>query len=316
MMHIHRAMQGRSYPNASSLAHDLEVSTKSIHRDLEFMRDRMDLPVAYDAARRGYYYSEEVSAFPTLQMTEGELCALLIAEKAVQQYRGTNFEKPLISAFRKLAASLPDTVTVSLADWEETISFRTSAEPILDLEIFDTLARATADRDQLRITYRRPGQQETVVRLVDPYHLANINGEWFLFGHCHLRKDIRTFVPARMSKVERTGKQFIRPRRFSLKNRLSDSFGVIAGEGLFTVAIRFDRWAADYIREKKWHASQRLTELPGGGVQLDLKLSSLTEIQRWVLGWGGHARVVSPPELEEGVRQAAEKILRQVSNGL
>ena len=159
---------------------------------------------------------QEVSAFPTLQITEGELFALLVAEKALQQYRGTTFERPLLSAFKKMAASLPDTISLNLADWEQTISFRTSAEPILNLENFDTLAKATAQRRQLELTYRKPGRRETELRLVDPYHLANINGEWFLFAWCHLRRDIRTFVPARIQAVKLTGKTFVRPQKFSL----------------------------------------------------------------------------------------------------
>ena len=97
MLRIHQALQAGDYPNATRLAGELEVSTKSIHRDLEFMRDRLSLPLEYDGARRGFYYTQSVSAFPTLQITEGELFALLVAEKALQQYRGTNFEKPLIS---------------------------------------------------------------------------------------------------------------------------------------------------------------------------------------------------------------------------
>ena len=86
-----------------------------------------------------------------MQITEGELFALVVAEKALQQYRGTSFEKPLFSAIKKMEQSLPDTISLNLAEWEQTISFRTSAEPILDLKIFDTLAKATAQRQQLRI---------------------------------------------------------------------------------------------------------------------------------------------------------------------
>jgi proteasome accessory factor B len=311
MLRIHQAVQGGGYPNATRLAVELEVSTKSIHRDIEFMRDRLELPLEYDPQRNGYHYTQEVGSFPTLQITEGELFALLVAEKALQQYRGTTFEKPLLSAFKKMAASLPDTVSLNLADWEQTISFRTSAEPILDLEVFDTLAKATAQHRQLLLTYRKPGRKETESREVDPYHLANINGEWFLFGYCHLRKDIRTFVPARILKVAFTGKNFVRPPKFSLDRRLRDSFGVITGPGDFEVVICFDELVADYIREKRWHPSQQLLETAEGGVQLRLKLSSLVEIQRWILGWGGHAAALAPPELVESVQAAARAILEQ-----
>jgi predicted DNA-binding transcriptional regulator YafY len=81
-----------------------------------------------------------------------------------------------------MAASLPDTVSLHLADWEQTISFRTSAEPLLNLEVFDALAKAAAHRQQIEFQYRKPGQRKMETRAVDPYHLANINGEWFLFA--------------------------------------------------------------------------------------------------------------------------------------
>lgn len=309
MLRIHQAIQSGGFPNATRLARELEVSTKSIHRDLEFMRDRLELPLEFDPRHNGYRYTEEVSGFPTLQITEGELFALLVAEKALQQYRGTTFEKPLLSAFKKMAASLPDTVSLNLAEWEQTISFRTTAEPLLNLEHFDILARATANRQQLELRYRKPGKKDTELRLVDPYHLANINGEWFLFAYCHLRKDIRTFAPARMQEVRPTGRSFVRPQRFSLEKRLRDSFGVVSGQGDHDVLIRFDELVADYIREKRWHPSQQLRELSNGGVELRLRLSSLAEVQRWVLGWGGHAVVVRPAQLRQMVRESARRLL-------
>jgi proteasome accessory factor B len=315
MLRIHEAIQSRTFPNATTLGRALEVSTKSIHRDVAFMRDRLDLPIEYDDRRFGYCYTQEVSAFPTLQITEGELFALLVAEKAIQQYRGTSFERPLLSALKKMAASLPDTVSLHLADWDQTISFRTSAEPLLNLETFDALARAAARREQLEITYRKPGRAQAEPRVVDPYHLANVNGEWYLFAFDHLRGDLRTFVPARIRSVRPTGKTFTRPAGFSVDERLRHSFGVHSAEGKFEVVLRFTPRVADYIREKRWHPSQQLRALKGGGVELRLKLSSLGEIQRWVLGWGGDAAVLQPAELAASVRAAAGAILAVTAGG-
>jgi predicted DNA-binding transcriptional regulator YafY len=310
MLRIHQALQSGKFPNASTLAAEIEVASKTIHRDIEFMRDRMNLPIQYSGAHNGYFYEGEVSAFPTLQITEGELFALVVAEKALQQYRGTSFEKPLLSAIKKMEQSLPDTISLNLADVGQAISFRTRVEPILDLKIFDGLARAVAQRQQIELDYRKPGAGKAEARTVDPYHLANINGEWFLFAFDHARKDIRKFVPARIQGIKPTGKSFERSKKFSLEKELRDSFGVHSGEGEFEVVLRFNARAADYIREKKWHESQRLQELKNGGVELHLKLSSLVEIERWVLSWGGDAKVIKPRELFEAVRNAAKKILQ------
>ena len=309
MLRIHHALQSGRPTNASTLGRELDVSTKTIHRDLEFMRDRLDLPIEYDPHQHGLAYTEKVKAFPTVQITEGELLALVIAEKAFQQYRGTHFERPLLSAIRKISESLPDTISLSLSDVQQTISFRTRAEPIQDLQVFDTLAKATADRRQLQLTYRKPGKVETEQRLVDPYHLANINGEWYLFAFDHLRKDMRTFVPSRIKEVRQTGKRFKRPQKFSLDQRLRGSFGVHSGQGEYEVIIRFNARAADYIREKRWHDSQVLQDRRDSALDLHLKLSSLQEVERWVLSWGGDAAVISPPELARSVATAAQRLL-------
>jgi proteasome accessory factor B len=309
MLRIHQSIQSGVYPNAPELAFELEVSSKSIYRDLEFMRDRLQLPLQFDVARQGWYYTQEVSAFPAMQITEGELFALVVAEKALQQYRGTSFEQPLLSALQKMQKALPETISVDIAELERAISFRTRAEPILDLGIFDKLAKATAARQQLEFSYRKPGQRQPEQRVVDPYHLANINGEWFLFAYDHLRKDIRTFVPARIKSLKATGNTFAQPRKFSPEQRLRDSFGVHSGQGEFEVVVRFNEQVADYIREKKWHDSQELRELRNGAVELRMKLSSLAEVERWVLSWGGNATVLRPPELANGVQRAALRIL-------
>lgn len=308
MLRIHEAIQSRTYPNARDLAERFEVSQKSIQRDLVFMRDRLQLPIAYDGARWGYYYTQEVKAFPSLQISEGELFALLVAEKALQQYRGTPFERPLLSAFKKMAAALPDTISLNLADWDQTISFRTSAEPLMNLATFDCLAKATASHRRLELIYRKPGQSRPEKRIIDPYHLANINGEWFLFAFDHLRNAIRTFSVVRIKSARVTEERFQRPEKFSVQRTLQDSFGVLSGRGEYDVIIRFKNQAADYIREKRWHASQKIRDLPRGELELRMRLSSLAEIERWILSWGGNAIPIAPAELVQSVKNAATEL--------
>src|SRR5690625_4125330 len=114
MLLIHMALRDERYPNCSTLAGEIEVSTKTVQRDITFMRDRMVLPIAFDSRKNGYYYTEAVESFPMVQMTEGEMVALYVAQKVLRQYRGTKFEKPLAAAFAKLTAALPDTITIPL----------------------------------------------------------------------------------------------------------------------------------------------------------------------------------------------------------
>src|SRR5690606_34007126 len=117
----------------------------------EFMRDRLQLPLEYNESRFGYHYTEAVENFPTMQISEGELFSLLVAEKALQQYRGTPFEGRLMGAFQKIARSLPESVSMHVSEWEESISFRTTAEPLVDVPVMDVLAKAVQERRQLEV---------------------------------------------------------------------------------------------------------------------------------------------------------------------
>jgi len=313
MLRIHDALAEQRYPNSSTLAASLEVNPKTILRDLEFMRDRMNLPIEWDARNRGFHYTESVEAFPTMKITEGELIALLVAEKALHQYRGTPYEDRLVAALRKLEQALPETVSLNLADLNHTISFRTTAEPVVNLPIMETLFRAAQEREQLRLSYKKPGAKQAEDRVVDPYHVANVNGDWYLFAFDHTRNAIRTFAPVRILGAKLTGKTFARPARFQLDQQLRDSFGVHSREGEFDVVIQIEESISDYIREKRWHPSQELRELTDGRLELRMRLGSLQEVQRWVLGWGGGARVVGPPELLASVREAAARLVERHS---
>lgn len=48
-----RLIQGRHFPNASTFMRELEVDRRTILRDLDYLRDRMGLPIEYDASERG-----------------------------------------------------------------------------------------------------------------------------------------------------------------------------------------------------------------------------------------------------------------------
>jgi predicted DNA-binding transcriptional regulator YafY len=69
--------------------------------------------------------------------------------------------------------------------------------------------------------------------------------------------------------------------------------------------IRFKSEAADLVREREWHESQEMRNLPDGGLELTLRLGALAEIERWDLGWGASAEVLKPAALREKVKTTA-----------
>ena len=106
MMQLHAQLQARKFPNCRKLAETLEVSAKTIQRDIEFMRYQLGLPIEYDQLHFGFVYTEPVTSFPSIQVSEGEIVALFIAQKALQQYRDTPFEAPLKAASQTIGHGL------------------------------------------------------------------------------------------------------------------------------------------------------------------------------------------------------------------
>jgi hypothetical protein len=70
------------YPNARSLAERFEISHRQAQRDIEYMRDSLGAPLEYCASRRGYRYSEDTFALPSLVVTakEGATLAALASQ--------------------------------------------------------------------------------------------------------------------------------------------------------------------------------------------------------------------------------------------
>jgi len=313
MQQIHERLTRKTYPNCQTLGADLEVSYKTIHRDIDFMKYRWNLPIEFDRERNGYFYTEPVRAFPTMQITEGELVALLVAQKALAQYKGTPFEQPLHAAFKKLTDGLSDTVAFSWSDLDRAISFRAIGATVADLELFREVSRAVLRSQELEFEYRTLRSTRHERRRVQPYHLACIENQWYLFAFDLDRQQMRTFVLSRMRNTRNTGKRFRRPAGFSLTEHLRGSFGVFKGSTPQKIRIRFDAWTAQLIRDRQWHPSQKITELPDGELELALQLTSFAEIHRWILSWGEHARVIAPKSLVrvmQGTLQEMEKLYR------
>jgi proteasome accessory factor B len=311
MMRLHAALKARHFPNCKKIAAELEVSAKTIQRDIDFMRYRLGLPIDYHPQEFGFFYTEPVTAFPNIEVSEGEVTALLVAQKARAQYKGTPFERPLQSAFRKLTDGLKDRVSFSWHDLEDAISFRSAGASGGDLELFETVSKGVLRCVELEFEYRKLKSAAYESRRVRPYHLGCLENQWYLFAEDLERRQLRTFALPRMRKVRLTTRGFRRPADFSIAQILSGSFGVYSSGKKQRIRIQFDAFAARLVAERKWHESQRVRESEDGSIILELELGGLEEIERWILSWGKHARVLAPAELANRICDEARAIAQQ-----
>jgi hypothetical protein len=192
MMRIHEWIKSGRLPNCVGMAKDLGVSLRTVKRDVEFMADRLSLPIAYDSRRYGFCYTRPVDRFPALPITEAEVFAMLIAHKAIAQYQGTPFQKPLAMAFRNA-----DSIGSRLNCWFccKTPHFRGTARnaphqntlphvtgsPITDfvsLKIFPDLALGVLQQNQLltivcRFSCRILSKKGSVPVIGNCHHLSS-----------------------------------------------------------------------------------------------------------------------------------------------
>ena len=311
ILRLHEEIKAGNHPNASGIAELFSVSTRTILRDLDFMRYRLDLPIAYDAKRYGFVYTRPVDQFPSVAVTEAEMFALLVAHKAVVQYQGTAFYQPLEAAFHKLLGHLDQTTRFTMGSLDKALSFQPFALEDTDLGVFRILLKGLQEHLAVKFKYKNLGAAVFKRRLVHPYHLACIENRWYLFAFDVKRQDLRTFALTRLREAQLTGKPFEPPKQFDLEEHLRGSFRVYKGSGDFEVVIEFDAWATDLVRGRQWHATQQWSELPEGRSRLRMRLGSVKEVEGWVLSWGAHATVVQPPALIERIQKTVAELQRR-----
>jgi predicted DNA-binding transcriptional regulator YafY len=293
LLFIDRKLREGGFPNCSTLAREWEVSAKTIQRDLEYMREQLDAPLAYSTRKKGYYYQEEQYQLPALAIRQSDLFALYLAEKLLDQYEGTPIHPQLVTVFRKIEAALPDKINLDSNAEQSRFTIFPPVSTTIHGDIWETVIQGLRNGQRLDIQYRRPGGTPER-RSIDPYHAVRFEGDWYVVAHCHLRGAIRTFSLARIQRARLRAQRFTIPSDFNFQRLTHSHFGVHWGEGRTTVRIRFTAAVADLVRERAWHPSQELRALPDGGLEMRLAVSHLLELKRWILSWGDQATVLAP----------------------
>lgn len=294
---IDEKIRNRSYPNAASISKEYEVSSRTITRDIEYMRDSLGAPIEYDTEHKGYYYTEDNFFLPAIDMKESDFFAICITEKALKQYENTPLYEKLSHIFNQLKEYLPESIRVNTTWIDTHFSFMHDSFTIIDPDIWETISRGLRQGNQVKIIHRKAGSADAVDRIVDPYHIVNFRGEWYLIGYCHLRNTILRFAISRISKAELLNKKFTPGPDFNFNSFIGSSFGIMTEDTEHHVKILFDKEQAPYIIERQWHQGQNITHNQDGSVVLSFTSNSLYEVKRWVLSWGSYAKVLAPDDL-------------------
>lgn len=294
--------------SVGAIAHELEVSDRTISSDIDLMRDRFDAPLRNNR-KKGWYYEDNNWRLTMVQFTQGELFALILGSRMLEAAAGGAYTQELQSAIDLLMRRLPDQIWADLQTIvDERIQF--GAGTLLDLnpEYWKCLTEASRRGFTVEITYYAASQNAISTRKVDPYFLFIYRGtNPYAICYCHERQAMRDFRVDRIRVLRVTEEKFTRKAGFDAREYIQKRFQVESGDTPVPVAIQFSALVAPFIRERRWHPSQAIVE-HAHGLTLRMQVPGLSEVKRWVLGYGAEAQVLEPPELVAMVRQEVEQL--------
>ena len=148
--------------------------------------------------------------------------------------------------------------------------------------------------------------------MIEPYHIANLTGEWYVLARCQGSGELSQFAIPRISKAKLTDKRFTVPDDFDAEKLLSSTFGRFVLGKPQKVTLLFDQEIAPWVLERQWHQKQKVEKRKNGDLELTFQATGLFEVFRWVMAWGRYCNVVAPKELKDMVRDEVAAMARKL----
>jgi predicted DNA-binding transcriptional regulator YafY len=204
----------RDWPG-SELAERLEVSGRTVRRDVERLRE-LGYPVESLTGPAGGYRLRAGTAMPPLLLDDDEAIAIAVGLRTAARASVRGIEETAVRALVKLEQVLPAHLrrrVTALGSATTSVSF---GGPTVDAQHLTVIATACRDGECVRFAYRsRDGTESR--RLVEPHALVNLGSRWYLVAWDRGREDWRTFRMDRLTRPSVAGWRFT-PRALPAKN--------------------------------------------------------------------------------------------------
>ncbi len=195
----------RDWPG-SELADRLEVSRRTIRRDVDRLRD-LGYPVESLSGRAGGYRLQAGTAMPPLLLDEEEAIAIAVGLRTAAQASVAGIEETSVRALVKLVQVLPGHLRRRVSALGGATDTLPGGGPTVDPQALTTIASACRDHERLRFAYRARDGSATR-RLVEPHSLANLGRRWYLVAWDCDRDAWRTFRVDRLASPAPAGGRF------------------------------------------------------------------------------------------------------------
>jgi predicted DNA-binding transcriptional regulator YafY len=308
-------LQGRRYWPGAELAERLEVSPRTLRRDVDRLRE-LGYPIQAQRGVDGGYQLAAGTALPPLVVDDEEAVVLAVGLQVAAQGAMEGTAEAAMRALAKVIQVMP----ARLRRRVEALSAATvpaswasggygTAQTAVDPGILTTIALACRDAERVRFFYTAAGGQQTD-RHVEPYRLVLLGRRWYLVGYDLTRQDWRSFRLDRLAGPRGTGARF-RPRELPAADAAAFvRDGIGSATAVYQVEALVDAPAAT-VRERygRWATVEEISPGRNGTARSRIRMTAdQLEWPMFLLGsLGAEFEVISPPELLDGVRDWARR---------
>lgn len=317
-------MLKRKAYSVRELANELGVSPRTIRRDLNAISSSYYL----EEPSKGFYKISHEARFVSLELTESELSALVLAEEVVGESGLTAIPSPFAldfsSLMHKVKLALPQKRHQEIEELKKVLG--SAISPAKDFrrhrDKINRLLRAATTLRTVRMVYRSLTSDQETTRDFDPYAIYyDPDGSTLkVIGFDHRRQSIIPFSVDHIQRLRVMSKKFKRPKDFDLHDFLAENcFNGIHGDPVMVI-LRARGVIARIFDERKFHKTQRTVkrQVSAEGkleeITIQMRVASGRGLLRFVLSWGDEVEVIAPDELRQEVKQTYEKSLALYSN--
>ncbi|MEW5700651.1 MAG: YafY family protein [Candidatus Zixiibacteriota bacterium] len=298
LLHILMLLRSPRPLSVARLAQECDVTPRTIYRDIDTI-SRANYPIYYDNG----YRLLPTGSLPPPQFTPEEQGLLRAALDAWPLASTAAYRTTL----RRIGAKLNAWQPGGRRQEGLAVRPRSDTDPGLDPRFMGVITCAIEESRALDLKYDSLSSGQST-RRVDPLFIVFRGHAYYLVAFCHKTHEHRLFRLGRIRALAVTSHTFKRDPTVSLERLFRHNWDVYLGAP-FTATVRFTGSAARVVAGTRRHPSKHVASTSGGSLLYTVTVNSVEEFGRRILGFGGEARVVSPPALVRWVRRQARETL-------
>ena len=294
-------------PKIRELSEFLDVSRRTVQYDIQALIDA-GFPV-YTHSPHGGFYIRADFFLPPLQFSfEEALAVLAMGPHGGRHPAPSALHSGLMKVANALSPSLWSTIQEALPRIRYHLRPHEEASPNHHYEL---LVGALQDKKAVAARYFSVREDAEFDTEIEPYAVFFHRHSWYVIGYSCRDQGTRTFKLSRFQTLERTNRRYKPPRNFDFDRSMSGAWGIITDGPGHDVKIRFRGRGVHYVKETRWHPSQRITLLPNHECRLEVTVNGFDELIPWILSWGRLVVVEEPEVLRLAIKQELEEMLAQ-----